>query len=69
MQMLLKMLRHPGVNERRSAVWGLGVCGSASMVSRLEFMTRSDPDERVRELAASACRQIQNRSEKPSGSA
>ncbi len=63
MQMLLKMLRHPASIERKSAAWGLGVCGSASTIPKLEVIARTDPDERVRELATQACRQISERLE------
>ena len=68
-QALLKMLRHSNAIERKSAAWGLGVCGNAAVLPKLEIMARSDPDERARELAAAACQQINGRLEKPAGPA
>jgi HEAT repeat protein len=62
-QVLLKMLRHPKPVERRSAAWGLGVCGNAAALPRLEALARGDADERVRELAAQACLKISERSQ------
>jgi len=61
LQTLFRMLRHPKPIERRSAAWGLGVCGNASALPRLEVLARGDPDERVRELAAQACQKITER--------
>jgi len=61
LQVLWKMARHNLTVERRSAAWGLGACGEASVLPRLELIARTDPDERVRELAAQGCQAIRSR--------
>jgi len=64
LQVLWKMTRHKLPIERRSAAWGLGACGEASVLPRLELIARTDPDERVRELAAQGCQTIRARLQK-----
>ncbi len=61
LQTLWKMARHNLPIERRSAAWGLGACGGAAVLPRLELIARTDPDERVRELAEQGCERIRAR--------
>jgi HEAT repeat protein len=58
MRTLVKMIRDPNPIERRSATWGLSVCGNESAVPLLTHLSRSDDDPRVRELAAAALTNI-----------
>ncbi len=58
MKVLREMLLDSSSIERRSAAWGLGACGDAAARGLLDGASRSDPDARVRELAAAGLQRI-----------
>ena len=57
-EILTRLVCSPLIPERRSGVWALGMCGNREHLCLLEFLERSDRDQRVRQLAVGATEKI-----------
>jgi len=57
-EILMRLVCSPLIPERRSGVWALGMCGNREHLCLLEFLERSDRDQRVRQLAVGATEKI-----------
>ncbi len=64
-EILTNMIQHPTPIERRSGVWGLGMCGSSQHLRLLDKLEQTDPDPRVRQLAANSRERISNHENDP----
>ena len=62
-EILMRLVCSPLIPERRSGVWALGMYGNREHLCLLEFLERSDRDQRVRQLAVGATEK--NRGTKP----